>query len=367
MIFAATAPLLPPIHRKDKIMQFKTIALGTAAFTCLVAPMAAQAGMLGNMINHAMSGKHEKGPPGGSAKVSKPEAFKGVRQVVIGQFTVAYFQKNVNYGADSLLSSASGAKTNGELSGVDASDFQTATDAVYEAFKAQLTAQGITVVDPAEYMTNKYRAGMKPEDQGIGIKVQLDQADHADAAMYWPAQIGRHDIVMSQAVRGMMNMQRLGNINAANQLERDFAKASGIPVLNVQLLVDFAEPLKASQQTTDSTYLSTTSTTMRQGARIAISHYGSQMTLITPGESLMSEGGKVVLQSPIVESGDFVEASGKSSNAVAQAIGGLAGLHIQSQAKFRFHVTDPAAYRAAVQSAGNKAATLFVSQMAALR
>lgn len=81
--------------------------------------------------------------------------------------------------------------------------------------------------------------------------------------------------------------------------------ARGIGI-KVQLLVDFVEPRKANQITTGTAYSSTTSTSIKQGARIAISQYGSQVSLITPGETLMSDGGKVVLQSPIVEGGGAV-------------------------------------------------------------
>jgi hypothetical protein len=44
---------------------------------------------------------------------------------------------------------------------------------VFEEFKKQLAAHGITVVDPAAYASDPNRARLKPDPQGVGAKVQL--------------------------------------------------------------------------------------------------------------------------------------------------------------------------------------------------
>jgi hypothetical protein len=330
----------------------------TAALALLATSNTASAGgLLGRMINKAMSGKHDSGPP--TVKVSKPENFKGVTQVVIGQFSVGYFVKNVNYGDNAVFSSASGVKTVGDLSGVDATTFQSTTDAVFEEFKKQLAAHGITVVDPAAYASDPNRARLKPDPQGVGAKVQLAESDHAQATVYWPSQLGRRDNVMTITGLGMMNIANAQDMSATLLGEKSFAKSSGIPVMNVQLLIDFAEPLKTSQ--------GFGGTNVQSGARIAISNYGSQLTMIQGGDGLMSSGGKIVLQGPIVQEGNFADGSVRDTNRAARIIGGLAGLNVQGSAKFHFVVSDQAAYRDTVAAAASKAATLFLDQMQTLR
>jgi hypothetical protein len=161
------------------------ISTATAVALLSTSTLATAGGLLGRALNKAMSGKRDNGPPGGSVKVSKPENFKGVSQVVIGQFSVGYFVKNVNYGDNAVFSSASGVKTVGDLSGVDAATFQATTDAVYDAFKKQLAARGIAVVEPAAYLSNPNRVRLKPYEQGIGAKVQLAESDHAEGLHRW--------------------------------------------------------------------------------------------------------------------------------------------------------------------------------------
>jgi hypothetical protein len=335
------------------------ISTATAVALLSTSTLATAGGLLGRALNKAMSGKRDNGPPGGSVKVSKPENFKGVSQVVIGQFSVGYFVKNVNYGDNAVFSSASGVKTVGDLSGVDAATFQATTDAVYDAFKKQLAARGIAVVEPAAYLSNPNRVRLKPYEQGIGAKVQLAESDHAEATVYWPSQMGRQDNVMTLTGLGMMNVARAQDMSATLMGEKDFAKTSGIPVMNVQLLIDFAEPLKTSA--------GWTGTNVKSGARIAISNYGSQLTMIQGSDGLMSNGGKIVLQSPIVQEGNFADASFQDTNKAGRIIGALAGLNVQGKAKFHFAVSDQAAYKDTVLAATAKAADLFLGQMQTLR
>jgi hypothetical protein len=331
------------------------ISVSAALVLAVTATPAPAAGILGRALHRLETGKRDNGSPGGSVKVSKPENFKAATQVVIGQFSVCYFTKNVNYGDNSAFSSASGIKTVGELSGVSAADFQATTDAVYEDFKTKLAMHGITIVDPAGYMTNQHYVKAKPEAQGVKAKFQLDEQDSAEAVVYWPSQLGRTDNMITT----------LGGWNSAASAswivmaQKDYAKSSGIPVINVQLLIDFAEPIKTKQGWTE--------TTAATKARIAISNYGSQISILRGTDGLMSRGSAIVLQSPIVQEGQFAELSAKTTNRTSQAIGFLTGIKVQGQGKFSIAVSDPVAYRTTVVAATTKAADLFLGQMETLR
>jgi hypothetical protein len=326
---------------------------GALVFASLCSSTAVSAGgLLGRMINKAMSGKHDNGPPGGSVKVSKPENFKGVSQVVIGQFSVAYLTKTVRYGDNSVLSSASGAKTVGDLSGVSPQDFQAVTDAAYANFKTQMAARGITIVDPAAYLATPMHVKSAPEEQGAKTRVELPESDHADAVVYWPTALGHRDNVLAL-------IQSTSWSSKAMVAQHEYEKSASVPVMNVILYIDFAEPLKTSQ--------GWTGTNVKSGARIAISNYGSRVQLVGPKDGYTSGGTQIVLQSPIIQDGNFADASFKDSNEAGRVIGALAGLKVQGQGKFHFAVSDPAAYRDTVIAATGKAADLFLGQMQTLR
>lgn len=98
-------------------------------------------------------------------KVEKPESFKGVTQVVIGQFTVAFFTKKVDYDGGGFLAASAQGKAIGHLSGISPAEFQKTTDQVYDDFTNQLAAHGIAVADPAGMMANQYYAKVKHEAQ----------------------------------------------------------------------------------------------------------------------------------------------------------------------------------------------------------
>jgi hypothetical protein len=317
-------------------------------------------GLLGRALNKAMSGKRDGGPP--MVAVSTPASFSGVTQVVIGQFTVVYLNKNVNYGDNAVYSSASGVKTVGTLAGVEAATFQATTDAVFETFKTQMAAHGIAVVDSQAYVTNQYRIKAVPEAQGVSTRVQLPDAQHSEGTVYWPSQLGRRDnaFVITTAPGGMMMNSGVGaSISWISAGEKDFAKTSGIPVMNVHLIVDFAEPLRTAGRFSG--------TEVQSGARIAISNYGTQVTLMRGTESAMSGGAKMVLQSPIVEIGNFASAGARETNGVGRAIGAMAGLNVMGQARFSFNVSDQNAYKTTVLGATSQATELFAGQMQSLR
>jgi hypothetical protein len=171
--------------------------------------------------------------------------------------------------------------------------------------------------------------------------------------------MGRRDNVLTQTGLGMMNVGGMQSMGYTQAVEKDFAKSSGIPVMNVQLLIDFAEPLKTSA--------GWTGTNVKSGARIAISNYGSQLTMIRGTDGMMFGGGKITLQSPIVQEGNFADASFQDTNKAGRIIGGLAGLNVQGKAKFHFAVSNQAAYKDTVLAATEKVADLFLRQLETLR
>ncbi len=296
-------------------------------------------------------------------KVEKPESFKGLSQVVIGQFTVAFFTKKVDYDGGGFASVSDKGKAIGHLSGVSPAEFQATTDAIYADFLKQLAARNIAVVDGAAMTAGKYYAKVKTEAQGEKIDVVLKKQDKADAMAYWPTALGRNNNVL--VPMRMMDMS-MGHMYTA---EYDYARTAKVPVLNVIYFVDFAKPAKSSGgglfQTLD------------VKAGLAISPFGTQMGLMDTNGKMA----KILLVQPIEEGGDFaninettsaVTKGMRTAGMLAGAFGGLKGLGNKNlagdlSARFDYAVVDPATYAQKTISAAGKTSDLMIRQIEALR
>lgn len=294
-------------------------------------------------------------------KIEKPQAWKGVQQVVIGQFSVAFFTKKIDYDGGGFLSTSDKGKAIGHLSGLTQAQYQEITDAVYADFVKQLAANGITVADDATYKAGKYYVGkVKDEAQANKVDVVLKKNDHADALAFWPSQLGRNNNVLLSL--RIMDRNMVNTYTA----QYDYAKSAGVPVLNVVYFVDFAKPAKSEG---GGVFQS-----VKVSAGLAISPFGTQMAMMgTDGKMT-----KMLLKLPIEEGGDFANiketTSGlqKASN-VASAVGIFGGGGLFGGGKdtmstrFDYQVTDPATFAEKTKSASGKASDLFIRQMAGLR
>jgi hypothetical protein len=291
-------------------------------------------------------------------KVEKPESFKGATQVVIGQFTVAYLTKKIDYDGGGFLAASAEGKAIGHLSGLTAADYQKTTDAIYADFSRQLAAHGVSIVDPAGLLANKYYAKVKHEAQGESVDIMLKKKDHADATAYWPTQLGRNDNALLQLRMMDMNM---GNTYTA---QYDYARTAKVPVLNIVYVVDFAKPAKS-----DGGGLFQT---VKASAGLAMSQFGTQIGLMdTTGKMA-----KILLMTPIEEGGDFANITETTSGLnkvvrVAGLLGGGLGFggggRMGMSARFDYNVTNPGQYGEKAVSAATKTSDLFLRQLEALR
>ncbi len=296
------------------------------------------------------------GTPAQPVKIEKPQAWKGVSQVVIGQFSVVFLTKKVDYDGGGFLASGNSAKAIGHLSGVNDADFLAITNAVYADFQAQLGQHGITIADDAGFRADKYYAKIKPEEQGNTASVPLKKQDKADGRVFWPEALGRNTNVMLPLRLMDMNM---GNAYTA---EYNYARTSGTPVLNVVYYVDFAKPAKS-----DGGGLFQS---IKVSAGLAISQFGTQLMLVGADGKMT----KMLLQVPMEEGGDFANVEDITSGLtkatrVASVLGAgvFGGSSGTMSSRFDYRVTSPTEYAAKTQSAATKVSDLFIRQMESLR
>lgn len=334
--------------------------IGATLLTLATAPIPAHAGLLGNAINKSING-HGDGP----VWTEHADGFKGVSQVVLGQFSVVFITKTVSYSGGGFLSTSGSAKAIGQLAGVDAATYQQVTDAVYADFLKKLATSGITVADPAAYYASHYYQSVKSEEQGHSVTMPLEDKDSVDAVAYWPTAMTHRDN-FALNLRFMDAGRR--DVYTA---EYDYARTSGIPVLNVVYVVDFAEPAKSSG---GGAFQS-----IKVSAALAISPRGSQMVLM----DTRGNPAKIVLNKPLAEEGAFAEirdiTSGLQKSAesaqmignVAGALfggkGGMFGKQMRMDRRFEYRVTDPANYSSLATHAGGQANDLMLGQLGLVR
>ena len=325
-----------------------------AALLC-IGSVPASAGLIGGMINKSING-HGNGP----VWFERQDAFKGLNQVVIGQFSVVFLTKKVDFSGGGFLSANAKGKAIGQLSGVSREEYMRITDAVFEDFKTKLAASGITLVDPAAYYASKYYQKVRSEEQGHSVTIPLQDQDTADGIAFWPSSMAHRDN-MALTLRFMDGNQR--DLYTA---QYDYARTAKVPVLNVVYVVDFAEPAKSEGGGVFQSIKAT--------AQLAISQRGSLAFLMdTSGKPA-----KINVNQPIVESGDFAQIKDTTSGLTKTAEathsimniggallgkGGNAFGKSSMSRRFEFAVTDPANYAALVTHAGGQANDLLIGQL----
>lgn len=289
-------------------------------------------------------------------KIEKPQAWKGINQVVIGQFSVVFMTKKVDYDGGGFLSSSDKAKAIGYLTGLSPADYQKITDAAYADFLTQMGQHGIAVLDDAGLKADPYFAKVKPEKAGEKADIQLKKNDHGDGLTFWPSQLGRN----TNALLNFRIMDR--NMVDAYTGEYNYAKSAHVPVLNVVYYIDFAKPASSSG--------GGLLQSVKVSAGLALSQFGTQFALMGTDGKLT----KMLLQVPIEEGGEFATIKDTTSGAqkafhVANVLGAglFGGGHGTMSTKFDFTVTDPAAYSVKALSATSRGSDLFIRQMEGMR
>jgi hypothetical protein len=339
---------------------FRAMAASAAMSVALLTPQTSQAGLIGNAIGKAIN-NHGNGP----VWTENTAGFKAVTQVVIGQFSVVFLTKKVDYAGGGFLAASGNAKVIGQLSGVSATHYQQITDAIYADFQKKLTASGITVADPSAYHASKYYKSVTSEEQGHSVTIPLQDKDNGDGVIYWPSAQASHENI-ALALRFMdMGMSKVYTAQYA------YAREAKIPVLNVVYVVDFAEPA------------TTSGARMLQGVKVtsqvAVSTRGTQLYLTDTN----GKPAKISLNKPLVEDGAFAEINDITSKLQkgaesAQMVGNLLGAfgghgsnmlgkQMRMDRRFDFHVSDPATYGDLVTHAGGQTNDLLLASITGLR
>lgn len=296
---------------------------------------------------------------GDPMKVGGAGAFKGAGEVVIGTFVVAFLVEK----KDKLKLSGGGAhNAKVLLKGVGPEDFQAVTDAAYQAFADKLTAQGYTVRDHKGF-EDVVAAKAIQYDNGEARGLFMGKGAKAQAVYYAPTDHPAGPYATRDFSAAVVNggFSRIRNALNLETAMKAYAKENGVTVVNVMLVLDYADIEK--YKSVFGSYRSITTST----SLAVVSDY-SQLVVYSPSGSV----GTVTLKQSVAMPGAFgtlensTSSGQKVGNAVAGAIGILGGVGSFSSSQMTYSADAPEWRKGAIAVTGD-ASGQMIGRMTALR
>ncbi len=300
-------------------------------------------------------------------KISSGTAVKGAQTIVIGAFNVGFiFQSIDNTKATGGMIGAFGGttKAKSELVGVTPQMMQLITDAAYEDFKAQLTARGFTVADPAAMFSHSEFQRVKMVTAPYAANVQLDKKSTGKATYYKPTALPGQFMLPGDITASGMSGIGMSMSAGTNQYGvTQFTKAAGQSVIDVIYLIDFSDVKRPGA--------------FSFGGGLNVN---SGMSVVDDYSklNLVNAEGKVAtitFKQPVAVEGDFAAMEDTTKDAgvqkAANILGGLAAARGFGGLKFgktkTFTFTAKPDYELGATKAATLANTRLVDQLAALK
>lgn len=301
-----------------------------------------------------------------AVSVDTKEAFKAADKVVIGSFNVGFatYKTNSAKAGGGLTGGGFGGKSTAKSSlvGIDDKLMQQITDEAYKQFVDGLKAKGYTVVDRKELLANKSFADTKTypnpyEDSNGGIFGASSKTKYFAPSSFGAIRVFLGDIPGVTGGFGFSNPAM-----AASQ----YAKDSGVKVLNVVYVVDYANAESYGGWATSSSAV-----TVGQGITI-VPEYSRMGIIGGDGGTFSTNNGAIKLGQPINSDKEFATVENTNSEAykavevAANVVGILGGVGSNSSREYEFKAR-PNDYKAGALEVVKKVNTTFVDTMAGLK
>lgn len=300
-----------------------------------------------------------------SIEVERADAFKGKKNVAIGNFSVTFVTLDIAsavatdpnfFSSDNGYASSSLRAT---LSGVDDSIFQAITDSIYADFKRKLTAAGYTLLEPSQLADLKSYSKVKFENSPVHRKSRLKFISGAK----------REDAVFAPS--GMQIVKSLGKLNVLPYVMYDIAGNEKISILNVNYTVNFAG-FNTNTDFSNGYNGSSYSATVSMGQNVQAEAKSTSLIMANGLESTFSHpNGELKLirslstAKPFGTATDVTSGLDKFANVFSSVMGAFSG-GSSSTKKINIQA-DPAKYQALANEALLNINQRFVERMASLR
>lgn len=267
--------------------------------------------------------------------LKNPVALAGIRQAVIGSFSVGYLTERVDRAkaGGGLMGGGFGGRSTAKsyLAGLTDDDFRAATEAAYAAFLDRLGSAGITLGD-RQGLVDAYGTKVKPLPNGEERNLITGRDDKAKARLFSPAALG-DPVVLAEWLGllhgGSFDFAFNMSVGQASMAAKTFAKTSSQSVINALLLVDFANADSYGG-------FFTTSSAVKVKSSLAAFPEVSQLTVFAPGGKV----GQAILKEPVAMGGDygtFEDTTGgtaKTVETISNVIGFLGGVGTNKSRKY---------------------------------
>lgn len=285
-----------------------------------------------------------------SIKVDTAAAFKGANKVTVGNFIVGFATlktDSAKAGGYGVLGGGFGGKSTAKttLKGIDEALMQRITDAAYEKFVADLKAKGYEVVDRAALVNTK----------GFGESKTYPNPSKDTSGIFGTNSITKYFTPKSfGALRSFMGdlPGYTGGFGFENPIHsvNEYAKASGVKVLSMVYVLDFANADSYGG-------LGTSSSSVNVGQGLTAIPETTKLSLIGgDGGTFSSNNGNIRLGQPITSEKEFGTIANTNSEAykglemATNVIGILGG--VGGNVSREYDVTArPADYQLAVEDA----------------
>lgn len=309
----------------------------------------------------------------GPLKISNAEAARGIQAVTVGAFNVGFIFESMDRdkktgGMIGAFGGATDAKS--LLVGVTPEMMQAITDTAYADFRAQLTARGYRVAEPAALFGSPDFQRVKPVASPYQAGVRLDKRSTGKATYYKPTALPSQFMLPNDIVASGMSGIGLSMQAGTNQYGvSQFAKASGQGVIDVTYLIDFSQLKRPGAFSFGG---------LQVNSGVAVLDDYSRLSLVSPTGKVAA----LIVNQPVAVEGDFAtrqdvtKGAGvqKAANIASGVMGGLGrlggfggfgGMKFGNSKTFTFTVKPD--YQLGATKAATLANTQLVNQLAALR
>ncbi|WP_299198919.1 hypothetical protein [uncultured Amphritea sp.] len=298
--------------------------------------------------------------------VSTGAAFNGANKVLIASFKVGFVESkraSVQAGGG-LTGSAFGGKSTAlmKMEGLSATTMQKVTDSAYQQFKEKLTAQGYTLVDHSQLFNQPKFEQVKRYDMPLKVDNSGLLSDYGVSYYFSPKPLGTSTPIYMGEIPGEM-----GGIgwSGPNAYTSEFAAESGVRVINLAYVIDFAYTDSYGGWHTNSSSISVGQLmSVVPGAQLTIigGHGGTFSKAIG---SIRTEEG-LVSEADIGTLADTTSETNKAVQMATNVIGILGGIGSNSSREYTLKVNE-AKFQNQATLLAEKMNNNFINKMVQLR
>ena len=302
-------------------------------------------------------------------KVSGKEAVKGATGVAVAAFNVGFiFESTDQTKATGGLMGAFGGTTKAKSSlvGVTPEMMQKIADAAFADFTAKLAAAGLAVKDPSAVFAAPEMAKPHGQQSPLDISIALEKGSKGKATYVKPAVLPTLIMVAGDFQgSGFSSMGLAMDAGQASAALSNYAKAAGVPVIDVTYLIDFSEQKRPGAFSLGGLNVNANLSIVAGYSRMTVFGPNGKSTTVTLGQGVSVDG-------DFIDKHDATSGASKTTQAAANVAGGImaamghGGMMFGKTRKFEFDAK-PGNYEEGAAKAAGLANDLPIGQITTLR